>query len=235
VVPDALNEFRRAARRIRATEFLRTHCKPRRRIMGWLFQRDPVDDPVAYLTDKYNYDCNTHTLQTLDGARVGNTVYLAVKSTAKETGRSFVFAAVILIRNTKKDGFGYKDQSETMGPCEYACPQRIMSLLSPLAELPRIGYAAEWRSTVAAWHQQRRQLRHRRNSLRVGNIVTLPAEVRFSGGITARSFRVAHFRRRTPIFEALDRPGFYCRLRSATLANAEITQAQILDSVSSAA
>jgi hypothetical protein len=51
----------------------------------------------------------------------------------------------------------------------------------------------------------------------------LPAPTRFSGGITATEFRVAHFRRRTPIFEALDRPGHLCRLRAATLAAATIT------------
>ena len=74
--------------------------------MGWLYRHDPVDDPLAYLTAKYNYDCNTHTLQTLDGARIGNTVYLAVKSTDKASGTFYVFAAVILISNTKKDGLG---------------------------------------------------------------------------------------------------------------------------------
>jgi hypothetical protein len=191
--------------------------------MGWLFHRDPIDDPLAYLTANYNYDCDTHTLQTLDGARVGNTVYLAVRTSDKKTGRSFVFAAVILIRNTKKDGFGYKDQTESMGPNEYDCPQRIMRLLSPVADIPNPSFSAYWRAHVAAHHDERRRRRQRRNSLRVGNIVTLPDAVRFSGGITARSFRVAHFRRRTPVFEALDRPGFYCRLRVATLAAATIT------------
>jgi hypothetical protein len=80
--------------------------------MGWLYQRDPIDDPLAYLKAKYNYDCETHTLQTLDGARVRNTIYLAVRSTDKKTGCSFVFAAVILISNTRKHGFGYKDMTE---------------------------------------------------------------------------------------------------------------------------
>jgi hypothetical protein len=42
-------------------------------------------------------------------------------------------------------------------------------------------------------------------------------------GIAASSFRLAYFCRRTPIFEALDRPGFHCRLRAATLAAATIT------------
>jgi hypothetical protein len=82
--------------------------------MGWLYQRDAIDNPLAYLTARYNYDCETHTLQTLDGARVGNAVYLAVRSTVKKTGCSFVFAAVILISNTKKHGFGYKDMTEAM-------------------------------------------------------------------------------------------------------------------------
>jgi hypothetical protein len=163
--------------------------------MGWLFQRDPIDDPLAYLMAKYNYHCATHTLQTLDGARAGNTVYLAVRSTDKNTGRSYVFAAVILIRNSRKDGFGYKDQDEGMGPHQYDCPQRIMRLLSPIADLPHAGYSADWRAGVAAWHDQNRKRRQRRNSLRVGNVVTLSDAVRFSGGITARSFRVAYFRR----------------------------------------
>ena len=194
--------------------------------MGWLFQRDPIDDPLAYLMAKYNYDCATHTSQTLDGARAGNTVYLAVRSTEKNTGRSYVFAAVILIRNSKKDGFGYKDQDEGMGPHQYDCPQRIIRLLSPIADLPHARYSAEWRAGVAAWHDQNRERRQRRNSLRVGNVVTLSDAVRFSGGTTARSFRVAYFRRRTPVFEALDRPGFYCRLRSSTLAAAPIADPQ---------
>ena len=192
--------------------------------MGWLYRDEPIDDPLAYLKAKYNYDCETHTLQTLDGARVRNTVYLAVRSTEKKTGRSFVFAAVILISNTKKSGFGYKDQDEAMGPCQCDCPLRIIRLLSPIADLPHAGYTAEWRARVAAYHDQQRQRRQRRKSLSVGSIVTLPAATRFSGGIAASSFRVAYFRRRTPIFEALDRPGFYCRLRGATLAIASIAE-----------
>jgi hypothetical protein len=124
--------------------------------MGWLYQRDPVDNPLAYMMGKYNYDCDTHTLQTLDGARAGNTVYLAVKSTDKTTGTSYVFAAVILISNTKKWGFGYKDMDESMGPCECACPERIMRLLTPIADLPNPGYAAEWRARVAARKTEKR-------------------------------------------------------------------------------
>jgi hypothetical protein len=190
--------------------------------MGWLYRDEPIDDPLAYLKTKYNYDCETHTLQTLDGACVRNTVYLAVRSTDKKTGRSLVLAAVILISNTKKHGFGYKDMDESMGPCECACPQRIIRLLSPIADLPHPGYAADWRARVASHHEQQRQRRQRRKLLSVGSIVKLPAATRFSDGTTASEFRVARVRRQTPIFETLDRPGIYYRLRSATLADAAI-------------
>jgi Domain of unknown function (DUF6927) len=191
--------------------------------MGWLYRDEPIDDPLTYLKAKYNYDCETHTLQTLDGARVRNTVYLAVRSTDKKTGRSLVFAAVILISNTKKSGFGYKDMDEGMGPCECACPQRIIRLLSPIADLPHPRYTAEWRARVAAYHDEQRQHRKRCTSLSVGTILTLRTATRFSDGITASEFRVAHFRRRTPIFEPVDRPGFLCRLRATSLAAAIIT------------
>ena len=192
--------------------------------MGWLYQRDPIDNPLAYLKAKYNYDCDTHTLQTLDGGRVRNTIYLAVKSTDKKTRCSFVFAAVILISNTRKHGFGYKDMDETMGPCECDCPQRIMHLLSPLDEIPHPGYTAEWRARVAARHDERHQQRQRRNSLRIGSTVTLQTAVRFPGGATATAFCVAYFRRKTPIFLSLDGPEFYCRLTAATLAAATISE-----------
>jgi hypothetical protein len=178
---------------------------------------------------KYNYDCDTHTLQSLDGARVGNTVYLAVKSTVKTTARSFVFAAVILISNTKKHGFGYKDQDEGMGPCQYACPRRIMRLLSPITDHPHPGHAADWRARVAAHNLKQRQQTELCRSLRVGSTVTFATPVRFPGGHVATQFLVARFRLKTPIFMSLDGPEFYCRLRASTLTAATITPPQTSD------
>lgn len=192
--------------------------------MGWLYQHDPVNDPVAYLTRELTQDNKRRSLQPLDAARVGNTVYLAVQSTDKTTGCSYVFAAVILISNTKKHGFGYKDMDESMGPCECACPERIMRLLSPLADLPNPSRAAaEWRAKVAAHREEQRRQRELRQSLRVGSTVTMPNPIRFRGGAVASKFVITRFRRKTPIFLSLDGPEFYCRLTSAALAVATIT------------
>jgi hypothetical protein len=193
--------------------------------MGWLYKHDSVDDPVAYLTDQYNHDGEHRTYRVLAAARVANTVYMAVKITEKAIGNSYVLAAVILISNTRKHGFGYKDMDETMGPGECACPDRIMRLLSPIEDIPNPSYAAEWRARVAAHKKAVAELRTKRASLRPGSIVTLEREVSFRDGTKATAFRMRFVRRKTPVFEPIDRPGYWCRLRAASLAAATITYA----------
>lgn len=190
--------------------------------MGWLYQNDPVNDPVAELTARFIGNDDTRTWHVLAAARVANTVYMAVKSTDKATQESYVFAAVILISNTKKRGFGYKDMDESVGPCQCDCPDRIMRLLTPIADLPNPGYAAAWRALVEARKNAKRQQRERRRSLRVGSIVTLPTAASFRGGYSASRFRVVYFWGRTPVFEAGDPPTFRCRLTAAMLAAATI-------------
>lgn len=191
--------------------------------MGWLYKHDPINDPVAYLTDQYNHDGEHRTYRVLTAARVANTVYMAVKITEKTTGNAYVLAAVILISNTRKHGFGYKDMDETMGPGECACPDRVMRLLSPIEDIPNPSYATEWRARVAAHTKAAAELRTKRASLRPGSIVTLEREVSFRDGTTAAAFRMRFVRRKTPIFEPVDRPGYWCRLRAASLAAATIT------------
>lgn len=191
--------------------------------MGWLYRHDPIDDPIAYLTDQFIHEGEHRANLVLAAARVGSTVYMAIKSTEKTSGKSFVFAAVILISNTQKHGFGYKDMDETMGPCECACPDRIMRLLSPIADIPNPSYAAEWRARVMAHKNAAAELRVKRASLRPGSMVTLERAVSFRDGTTAAAFRLLFVSRKTPIFEPVDRPGFQCRLRAATLAAATIT------------
>lgn len=118
---------------------------------------------------------------------------------------------------------------ESVGPCQCDCPDRIMRLLTPIADLPNPGYAADWRARVEARKNAKRQQRERRQSLRVGSIVTLRTAASFRGGYTASQFRVAYFWGRTPVFEAGDPPTFRCRLTAAMLAAAMIAAPADLD------
>ena len=202
--------------------------------MGWIQKRDPVDDPLAYTTNRYNYDGAQRTYRVLDATRVANTIYMAVRFTEKATGKYTVLAAVILISNTRKNGFGYKDMDETMGPSECACPDRIMRLLSPIEDIPDPSCAAAWRARVASHKKTAAKRRAKRANLRPGCIVTLDHAVTFRDGTTAAAFRMLFVRGRTPVFEPVDRPGFRCRLAVATLAAATITQADAIARVAKA-
>jgi len=191
--------------------------------MGWLYKHDPIDDPVAYLTDRYDYDDERMTHRVLAAARVANTVYMAIRFTDKAASKSWVSAAVILISNTRQHGFGYKDMCESMGPNECACPDRIIRLLSPVDDLPHPGYAASWRARVAAANQAAANLKKKRADLRPGSLVTLPHELSFRDGTKAAAFRLCFIQHRTLIFEPVDRPGQWSRLRAADLAAATIS------------
>jgi hypothetical protein len=76
---------------------------------------------------------------------------------------------------------------------------------------------------VAAHKRAAVVLKAKRASLRPGSIVTLQQEVSFRDGTHAVAFRLRYVRGRTPIFEPVHRPGYLCRLRAASLADAIIT------------
>ena len=154
-------------------------------------------------------------------AAVGGTIYAAIRNHDRTTGKSYVFCAVILFKNNERDGFGYKDMDESMGPCEVNCPDRIMRLLSPFEEIPNPGYAADWRKSVAAAKATKAETRSRISKLAVGDEVKLthPAHFR-SSGIETDSFTIIGFQNRAPIFVADQHPRLVCRLRKITLAGA---------------
>jgi len=70
--------------------------------------------------------------------------------------------------------------TETMGPSQVDCPDRIIRLLSPVEEIPDPSYAAEWRSNVATAKERRRTARKPFESFQQGDTVRLPYSVQFS-------------------------------------------------------
>jgi len=181
--------------------------------MGWMLQDEPLrhETPASYITRHFTYDSERR------------------RATVLATATTYVFAAVFLFKNNRSAGFGYKDMTESMGPHECDCPDRIMQLLSPVEDIPDPSYSADWRARVAARKAQRKQARKSVDAVAIGDVVRLGSEVAFRGGVRAQAFRMIDQRKRTRIFEPLSHPGMRCRLPSQMIATATVERARAAD------
>jgi len=163
--------------------------------MGWTTMPMPREGANAYLRSMFTWENKDGSArnEVLDCAIVRRKVaYLAVKRTETATGKSDVWAAVVLLGfyPRARDGytFGYKDMCESMGPYEDDCPARILKLLTPLEMAEThpnsLKYAAEWRAR--AWARIERA--KARPTLRPGVVATLPSPVRYRDGVEGVSF-----------------------------------------------
>ena len=110
--------------------------------MGWSGNTiDSFNGIKAFMKDYYNFDAPSYTMTLLDYAVLNrNTVYAAVETVVKADGSREVWAAVILFRFNRRE-YMYRNMEESMGPCEIACPKRILELLTPTTN----EYAVKWR------------------------------------------------------------------------------------------
>lgn len=191
--------------------------------MGWLFKNDKLQHqtPAQYITEHFTYESEMSKNTVIAAATVKNTIYAAIKREIKSTGQVFTFCGVFLYKNNCKDGFGYKDIDETMGPGEVDCPDRIMKLLSPVEDIPNPSYAASWRANVAAAKAKRTAVRENAKKLKVGDVIRLTCEPHFKSiPNCGNTFKVVDFRKTTPIFVPVTHPYLRCRLHKNTLVDA---------------
>ena len=106
--------------------------------MGWLFGWDTRKQLVDHL-------CGDAGVKTLKRRFVGNTLY-TVHSYKGTDGTVINFACVYLLkgRNGTRDGWGYKDIDESMGPYYYDFPVSWLDMLSPTDSQS----SKEWREHV---------------------------------------------------------------------------------------
>ena len=183
--------------------------------MGWTFQDEPLrgETPAARITRLFTHEGASQRLSVLAAATVRGTVYAAVRVEDRTTGRAHVLCAVVLVRNSLREGFGYKEMDETMGPAACDPPAHILALLSPVEDIPNPRFAAAWRARVAERAAARAREASARRRLAVGDVLRPPAPVRLTGGHEAVAFRVAAVRARgNPVFETADAAGLRCRL-----------------------
>ena len=97
------------------------------------------------------------------------------------TGAREVWAAVCLVRYSLRDRegfiFGYKDMSESMGPCEDSCPAKVLDLLTPTDNT----HALDWRTRCRARLAERAK-RNAKPTPRLGDVVILSAPPLFRDG-----------------------------------------------------
>lgn len=97
--------------------------------MGWTYYRathykNGRIDRLAECRAEFGKNPNRATI--VKDSLVGTTYYAAIKQT--KTGEIW---ALIVLTQTDKEEFGYKDMSEDMHPYYYDCPIGILNLLSP--------------------------------------------------------------------------------------------------------
>ena len=179
--------------------------------MGWLFM--PFTSMGGHKTAKSYLDAQlTYENMLEDGSRrglrllasscPGNRTYYAAVQEMADGVPGTVLAIVCLVRWNPRshDGhqFGYKDMTETMGPCEADCPAAILDLLSPTDNQ----YALDWRARCRA------SLERRARKLADGDRIRLPEPMTFTDGNVAQEFVICKRGRRL-ILRDPDNGGFY--------------------------
>ena len=193
--------------------------------MGWLVSDRPLthETPAAYLTRHYTGETEEARSEVLAASQVGRAVYMAVRhihKTGEHAGCGYVYAAVVLVFNNAKDGFGRKAMTECSGPCEVDCPARITALLSPVEEIPDPGSAADWRARVAAAVAGRRAAAATARRLQPGQRLSLAKPLSFKQGqVIATEYEVVPTPRgRRGLFVRPVGQDFLCRLPVRLLA-----------------
>jgi len=120
--------------------------------MGWLFiqnytRRDLIDHLVRFQKNEHG------TWNTLRHCTRGNVLWAVVEVTRNEPAQVEKFIACILLQKSverheghKTVSWGYKDMSESMGPCYYTCPK------SYLEDVPVANES--WRQKVKDYHRK---------------------------------------------------------------------------------
>ena len=167
--------------------------------MGWLFMRSLGGHatPKAYLDDQFTYAREDRRSRVLASGLVAmRTYYAAVENISVSTGAREVWALVCLVRYNRRDRegfvFGYKDMEESMGPCEDACPAKVLDLLTATDN----AHALDWRSRCRA-RLAERAVQKAKPVPRPGDVVILADPMLFRDGRRLSRFQAVRLPGRT--------------------------------------
>lgn len=170
-------------------------------MMGWLFYTDrrisTYADEKAEIARICTFETDECSTTLIKSTKVGSTWYAAVRSTNKsgapvkdatyvtDEDGSITCGAVFLVKYDE-GCFGYKDMSESAGPCEARAPLGLLDCLSELAD-PESD-AQNWRKRCRAWAAI--------PTYQEGDHIRLAHPVTLSGGETCQDVTATHYLRR---------------------------------------
>lgn len=140
--------------------------------MGWTFPYSTTsrDQVVDYLLREYG---DPGLCEIIDHSRRGNVLYAVFHHHPKD----YRFIVVFLLQGpsprARRQGdrtWGYKDMDESMGPCYYGCPERLLRQSDVHDE-----QAVAWREACRQQRVTNARLRHLSRQLQAGQILQVAA------------------------------------------------------------
>lgn len=167
--------------------------------MGWTSYHNPPRDGAKAECDRLcTWENENGTRRVLDSAIVRLTTYYAAVEHISPDGTRRVWAAVFLL-NLGRGNFSYKDMDESVGPTERNCPERILKLLTPLADDDK-SYAVQWRADCWANVEARKAKRGMARRLTDGQKVEVSYRLGNTDYTEATVVMTTRNRRPTPLF-----------------------------------
>lgn len=119
--------------------------------MGWLYGWHDRKSLIRHLTNpKPEWGkCLAHCL-------VGNDLWMVMEhAEGTWTGDDKKFICLCMLRGNRnhRDGWGYKDETESMGPIKDSCPLKYLAMVPD----PPNEYGRQWREGVQEYHRRRKQ------------------------------------------------------------------------------
>jgi hypothetical protein len=153
--------------------------------MGWSFKTRPtaLKDEIQELTKGWEYTENGNTVKTSciahcwRGGKFKGNLWVVFEKVHSNNGvevKRERFIALFLMKYNS--GWGYKDITEDMGPCELSCPISYLEMVPDPG-----GYATAWREKVRALHNLKVELRR---GLKIG------AKVKMNDGISCNGVSI---------------------------------------------
>lgn len=140
--------------------------------MGWTFNINPGQTKADFVRECLALFRSPCTVER--HAVVGNHLWAIVAH--PEMGREIVLFLMQKARSSARlgeGGWGYKDMTESMGPCYYTCPLAFLDAVPVPEGEQRGAWARAWRDKVRAYHASKASKRKALAGLREGCTVRL--------------------------------------------------------------